>query len=188
MAFVCSGYFNRDVENFVKTSIDVVSIFRATRPDLIQAPHCFEVGRAMFEDPKQSCFTLAQFLRALGDLFFEAVLGLAQLLFESFLCSEISDNDTDGVGLGLEFGKRQKHGNFPAVARTELVLAFDCLLARPFDILKKLIAQVRDDEVAEWNPTRPAFIQPENTRKISIAIENVRIRRNTYCTLIHLID
>ncbi len=77
IAFVRAGYLDGDVQNLFKTTVDVVSVFRAACADFIQSSHCLEVSRAVFEDPKQSRLALAQLFRALRNLVFESVLCLA---------------------------------------------------------------------------------------------------------------
>src|SRR6185369_10083838 len=52
MPFVCSTYFNRDVQNILQTTSNIISILGATSANFIQTSHCFEVGSAMFQNSK----------------------------------------------------------------------------------------------------------------------------------------
>src|SRR5215218_5521492 len=117
--------------------MDVVSIFSAARADLVQAPHRFQVSRAVFQDAKEAGLTVTQFLRALRNLFLESVLGLAEFLFQRFLRGQVSDDYADCVGLRLKLGKRKEHRNLPAAAETERVLPANALLSRLFQIVQK---------------------------------------------------
>src|SRR6185369_6507941 len=112
-------------------------------------------------------------LGALGHLFLETTLGLAQFFFQGLLRCEIGDDDANRVRLRLKFGKRHEHRNLAAVAWTERVFAAHALLSGPFEIFEKLIAHLRRNEVAKGHTAGVSFGQPENAAKVTIAVKNV---------------
>src|SRR5690349_16689094 len=106
MALVSTADIYRDPEDLPETAVEIASLARAMRADLVQPSHRFQVSRTVLENPEQPAFAVAQLLGALGHLLFESQLGFAQFLFVLLLQGQVGDDDADGICLRLESGER----------------------------------------------------------------------------------